>query len=102
MNDGGGRGQQLMMRREIYFRSYRGRSPKYPRVYPDIQAGLLRSITLYYAESVRMRHISYPAPDVAFTAGCLVAAGTEPCGPSAAELADRRGPPSKSCINVDS
>jgi hypothetical protein len=28
-----------------YFRGYRERSPKYPRVYPDIQAGLLRSIT---------------------------------------------------------
>jgi hypothetical protein len=44
MNDGGGRGQQLMMRQEIYFRSYRAHSPKYSGVYPDIQAGPLRSI----------------------------------------------------------
>jgi hypothetical protein len=33
-----------MARQEIYFRSYRAHSPKYPGVYPDIQAGLLRSI----------------------------------------------------------
>jgi len=26
MNDGSGRGQQLVMRQKIYFRSYRGRS----------------------------------------------------------------------------
>ena len=32
------------MRQEIYFRSYREHSPEYPGVYPDILAGLLRSI----------------------------------------------------------
>jgi hypothetical protein len=45
MNDGSGRGQQLVMRQKIYFRSYRGRSLKCSGVYPDIRAGLLRSIT---------------------------------------------------------
>ena len=44
MNDGGGRGQQLVMRQEIYFRDHREHSPEYPDVYPDIQAGLLRFI----------------------------------------------------------
>jgi len=44
MNDGGGRGQQLMMRQEIYFRDHRERSPEFSLFYPDIQAGLLRSI----------------------------------------------------------
>jgi hypothetical protein len=43
-----------------------GRLPGYSR----------SSIALYYAKSARMRHINHPAPDVAFTAGCLVAAGT--------------------------
>jgi hypothetical protein len=44
MNDGGGRGQQLMMRQGIYFRSYRAHSLKYSGVYPDIQAGPLPCI----------------------------------------------------------
>jgi hypothetical protein len=45
MNDGGGCGQRLMMRGKIYFRGDTEHSPKYPVFYPDIQAGLFRSIT---------------------------------------------------------
>jgi len=72
MNDGGGRGQQLMMRQEIYFRAA-GTIARNIQVFTRIFGGPL---ALYYAGSVRMRHISYPAPEVAFTAGCPVAAGT--------------------------
>jgi hypothetical protein len=39
MNDGGGRGQQLVMSQEIYFRIHREHSPEYLTVYPDIRAG---------------------------------------------------------------
>jgi hypothetical protein len=46
MSDGGGRGQQLVLRREIYFLGQREHNPEYPGVYPDIQAGLLRFIML--------------------------------------------------------
>jgi hypothetical protein len=46
MSDGGGRGQQLVLRQEIYFLGRRGQSPVYPGVYPDIQAGLLRFVML--------------------------------------------------------
>jgi hypothetical protein len=52
MNDGGGRGQHLMIRREIYFRSYREHSQKYPGVYPDIQGGLLRTTQAEMRRSV--------------------------------------------------
>jgi hypothetical protein len=44
MSDGGGCGQQLVMRQEIYFPGHREHSPEYPGVYLDIQAGLLRFI----------------------------------------------------------
>src|ERR1700732_1587396 len=44
MDAGGGRGKQLVVRHEIYFRGHREHSPEYPGVYPDIPAGLLRSI----------------------------------------------------------
>jgi hypothetical protein len=42
MGDGGGRGQRLVLRQEIYFLDQREHNPEYPGVYPDIQAGLLR------------------------------------------------------------
>jgi hypothetical protein len=74
MNDGGGRGQQLMMRQEIYFR-VAVTIARNIQVFTRIFGGPL---ALYYAGSVRMRHISYPAPEGAFTAGCRVAAGTGP------------------------
>jgi hypothetical protein len=73
MHDAGGCGQQLVMRQVIYFRDHREHSPEYTDVYPDIQAHLLRFIM---PNSSRTRHISYPTRNAAFTAGCLVAAGT--------------------------
>jgi hypothetical protein len=46
MSDGGGCGQQLVLRQAIYFLGHREHSPEYPGVYPDIQTGLLRFIML--------------------------------------------------------
>jgi hypothetical protein len=47
MNDRGGRGQQLMMRQEIYFRSSREHNPKYPvftRIFRQAHSALLHGI----------------------------------------------------------
>jgi hypothetical protein len=44
MSDRSGRGQQLVMRQEIYFLGHGEHCPEYPGVYPDIQAGLLRAM----------------------------------------------------------
>src|ERR1700677_3275031 len=73
MHDDSGRGQQLVMRKEIYFRDHREHSPEYADVYPDIRAGLFHSI---------MRNPSacgvfgYPARNAPFTRECRIAAGT--------------------------
>src|SRR5947209_13352254 len=63
MNDRGGRGQQLVMRRDIYFRGRGEHSPEYPGVYPDIQTGLLRSITRNPAARgiLAIRHRTLPS-----------------------------------------
>jgi hypothetical protein len=72
MNDGGGRGQQLLMRQEIYFRAV-GTIARNIQVFTRIFGGPL---AFYYAGSVGRRHIGHRAPEVTFTAGCPIAAGT--------------------------
>jgi hypothetical protein len=38
MDDDGGRGQQLVLRQEIYFRDHNEHGLEYPGIYPDIRA----------------------------------------------------------------
>ena len=64
MNGGGGRGQQLVLRQEIYFRDHSEHSPEYPGVYPDIQAGLLRFIIRWNPSArgiLAIRHGTLPS-----------------------------------------
>ena len=90
MNDGGGCGQQLVMRQEIYFRDYREHSLEYADVYPDIRAGLLRSI-MRNASARGILAIRHGTLLPRLDAWLLPVRGR--AGPPAAELADRRGPP---------
>jgi hypothetical protein len=95
MSDGGGCGQQLVMRREIYFLDHREHSPEYPGVYPHIQAGLLRFIMRNPSARgiLANRHGMLPSrldawlPPVRGPRGPPAA---EPCG-SASRRADRPG-----------
>jgi hypothetical protein len=64
MGDGGGRGQQLVLRQEIYFLDQREHSPEYPGVYPDIRAGLLRFIIRWNPSArgiLAIRHGTLPS-----------------------------------------
>ena len=95
MNDGGGCGQQLVMRQKIYFRDYREHSLEYADVYPDIRAGLLRSI-MRNASARGILTIRHGTLLPRLDAWLLPVRGR--AGPPAAELADRRGPPPECAV----
>src|SRR6202034_4248725 len=86
MNDGGGCGQQSVIRQEIYFRDDREHSPEYPGVYLHIRAGLLRSI-IQNPSARGISVIQYRTPPSGPDApgccwyGALRTAGTRPCEP---------------------
>jgi hypothetical protein len=85
MDDGGGRGQQLVMRQEIY-------SVTTGNIARNIQTFIRIFRHAYFALlcGIRTRHISYPTRNAAFTAECPDAAGTGPRGPADGEMLLRR------------